>query len=128
MSEKTRTRTMILSKPGSWGNRPTIVMMNSSNSNYNNNHGNHQNNQQNSRGGELARKMTLSSLSCRLCGKPVMFDDKHVSQRTGRKIPLDIETNKPHDCPVWKRSNSQQQSQQQSQEQPRKLVIQFSEQ
>jgi hypothetical protein len=64
--------------------------------------------------------MTLSSSSssssCRLCGKPIKFDDKHVSQRTGRKIPLDIDTEEPHDCPVWKGSQQLQQPQQQSQQ------------
>jgi hypothetical protein len=42
----------------------------------------------------------MSSLTCRLCGQPITFDNKHISQRTGKKIPLDIETNEPHDCPV----------------------------
>jgi hypothetical protein len=56
----------------------------------------------------MINKMT-KSLSCNLCGEPIKYDDKHVSQRTGKKIPLDIETNEPHDCPVW-RSNQQQQS------------------
>ena len=48
---------------------------------------------------------------CRLCGKPIKFDDKWVSERTGRKIPLDVDTEEPHDCPV-RRSNSQQRQQQ----------------
>jgi hypothetical protein len=43
-----------------------------------------------------------SSLACRQCGQPIKFDDKHVSQRTGKKIPLDVETNEPHDCPARK--------------------------
>jgi hypothetical protein len=43
--------------------------------------------------------MSSSSLACRQCGEPIKFDAKHVSQRTGKKIPLDIETNEPHDCP-----------------------------
>ena len=55
------------------------------------------------------------SLSCRLCREPIKFDDKHISQRTGKKIPLDIETDKPHDCPVRK-SQQQVQSQQQPQQ------------
>jgi hypothetical protein len=41
-----------------------------------------------------------SSLSCRLCKQPITFDNKHISQRTGKKIPLDVENNKPHDYPV----------------------------
>jgi hypothetical protein len=42
----------------------------------------------------------MMSLLCRLCGEPIKFDDKRVSERTGKKIPLDIETNEPHDCPI----------------------------
>ena len=53
---------------------------------------------------------------CRLCGKPIKFDDNWVSERTGRKIPLDVDTEEPHDCPV-RRSNSQQQQLQQIQQQ-----------
>jgi hypothetical protein len=62
----------------------------------------------------MINKMS-KSLSCNLCGEPIKYDDKHVSQRTGKKIPLDIETNEPHDCPVWR---SNQQSQQLQQQQP----------
>jgi len=40
------------------------------------------------------------SLSCKLCGQPITFDNKHISQRTGKKIPLDVETNEPHNCPA----------------------------
>jgi hypothetical protein len=59
-----------------------------------------------------------SLLSCRLCGQPIKFDDKHISQRSGKKIPLDIDTDEPHDCPVWKNGqHQQQQPQQQSQQQ-----------
>ena len=42
----------------------------------------------------------MNSLQCRQCGQPITFDNKHISQRTGKKIPLDPETNEPHDCPV----------------------------
>jgi hypothetical protein len=28
---------------------------------------------------------------------PITFDNKHISQRTGKKIPLDPNTNEPHD-------------------------------
>ena len=42
----------------------------------------------------------MSSLSCRQCGKPITFDNKHISQRTGKKIPLDVDTGEPHDCPA----------------------------
>jgi hypothetical protein len=55
----------------------------------------------------------MSSLTCRLCQQPIKFDDKHVSQRTGKKIPLDVETNEPHDCPVRRDQPQQQQPQQQ---------------
>jgi hypothetical protein len=73
-------------------------------------------------GGDKRVKM---SLSCRLCGKPIKFDDKHVSQRTGKKTPLDIDIEEPHDCPVWKGSRQQyqpqpQQSQQQQQQKERR--------
>jgi len=54
------------------------------------------------------------SLSCNLCGQPITFDNKHISQRTGKKIPLDVETNEPHDYPV-RRDQPQQQGQQQQQ-------------
>ena len=58
----------------------------------------------------------MSSLVCRQCGQPITFDNRHISQRTGKKIPLDVETNEPHDCPV-KRDQPQQQLQgQQSQQ------------
>jgi hypothetical protein len=56
----------------------------------------------------------MSSISCRLCQQPIKFDDKHISQRTGKKIPLDIATNEPHDCPV--RRDQPQQGQQQGQQ------------
>ena len=41
-----------------------------------------------------------SSLACRQCNQPITFDNKHISQKTGKKIPLDPGTNEPHDCPV----------------------------
>ena len=41
-----------------------------------------------------------------------MFDDKHISERTGKRIPLDIETNEPHDCPARRDQPQQQQSKQ----------------
>ena len=54
----------------------------------------------------------MSSLSCRLCGQPITFDNQHISQRTGKKIPLDPGTNEPHDCPVRRDQPQQQQGQQ----------------
>jgi hypothetical protein len=52
----------------------------------------------------------MSSISCKQCGQPITFDNKHISQRTGKKIPLDPGTNEPHDCPM--RRDQPQQSQQ----------------
>ena len=37
---------------------------------------------------------------CYLCGKPIKFDNEYINERTGKKIPLDAETNEPHNCPV----------------------------
>ncbi len=54
----------------------------------------------------------MSSITCRLCGQAIKFDDKHVSQRTGKKIPLDPGTNEPHDCPVRRDQPVQQQQSQ----------------
>jgi hypothetical protein len=48
------------------------------------------------------------------------FDNKHISQRTGKKIPLDPTTNEPHDCPV-RRDNLQSQQGQSQQTQRRYL-------
>jgi hypothetical protein len=60
----------------------------------------------------------MGSLSCRLCGQLIKFDDKHVSESTGKKIPLDVDTDELHDCPIWKNGQlQQQQSQQQGQSQ-----------
>jgi hypothetical protein len=64
----------------------------------------------------------MSSSACRQCGQPITFDNKHVSQRTGKKIPLAIETNEPHDCPA---RNDQQQSEQQVQQTQRRQEICF---
>ena len=58
----------------------------------------------------------MSSLSCRQCGQPITFDNKHISQITGKKIPLDVATNEPHDCPVRRDQPQQQQQGQQSQQ------------
>jgi hypothetical protein len=62
----------------------------------------------------------LSSILCRQCNQPITFDNKHISQRTGKKIPLDIETNEPHDCPA-RRDQPQQQGQEQQTQQRRYL-------
>jgi hypothetical protein len=39
---------------------------------------------------------------CKWCDAEITFDDEHISERTGRKIPLDVDTDKPHNCPIWK--------------------------
>jgi hypothetical protein len=51
----------------------------------------------------------MSSILCRQCQNPIKFDDKHVSQKTGKKIPLDVETNEPHDCPARREQPQQPQ-------------------
>jgi hypothetical protein len=58
----------------------------------------------------------MSSLACRQCGQPITFDNKHISQTTGKKIPLDPGTNEPHDCPVRRDQPQQGQTQQQIQQ------------
>jgi hypothetical protein len=55
--------------------------------------------------------MSKSSLFCYLCGKPIKFDNEYINERTGKKIPLDAETNEPHNCPVRRSQQEQQQSQ-----------------
>ena len=53
------------------------------------------------------------SLLCRLCGVRIKFDDKHISERTGKRIPLDVETEEPHDCPARREQQQVQLPQQQ---------------
>src|SRR5919198_1540915 len=60
--------------------------------------------------------MSSSSLY-KLCSKPIKFDDKHISERTGKRIPLDLDIEQPHDCPVWKGSQQYKQPPQQQQSQ-----------
>jgi hypothetical protein len=57
-----------------------------------------------------------NSILCRQCNQPIAFDNKHTSQKTGKKIPLDPGTNEPHDCPV--RRDQPQPVQQQLQQSP----------
>ena len=52
------------------------------------------------------------SLLCRLCGERIKFDDKHISERTGKRIPLDVDTEEPHDCPARKNQQLQGELQQ----------------
>jgi hypothetical protein len=62
--------------------------------------------------------MSSNSILCKQCNQPITFDNKHISQRTGKKIPLDPNTNEPHDCPV--RRDQPQQAQQSYQQQERR--------
>jgi hypothetical protein len=39
---------------------------------------------------------------CNLCDEPIKFDGEHISERSGKRIPLDIDTEEPHRCPVWR--------------------------
>src|ERR687883_1881980 len=55
---------------------------------------------------------TSSTLQCKRCQNPIKFDDRHISQKTGKKIPLDAQTGQRHDCPALpaqQRPPSQQQ-------------------
>ena len=54
-----------------------------------------------------------NSSFCYLCGKPIKFDNEYINERTGKKIPLDAETNEPHNCPVRRSQQEQEGSQQQ---------------
>jgi hypothetical protein len=38
------------------------------------------------------------TLSCKLCQQPITFDKQHISEKTGKKIPLEVQTNQPHNC------------------------------
>ena len=37
--------------------------------------------------------------NCKYCDAELTFDSEYVSERTGKKIPLDVDTGEPHDCP-----------------------------
>ena len=63
--------------------------------------------------------MSKSSF-CYLCGKPIKFDNEYINERTGKKIPLDAETNEPHNCPVRRSQQQQQQPSQQQEYQERR--------
>jgi hypothetical protein len=52
------------------------------------------------------------TLYCNLCEEPIKFDDEYISERTGKKIPLDVGTDEPHDCPI-RRSQKEQRRQSQ---------------
>ena len=59
-----------------------------------------------------------NSSFCYSCGKPIKFDNEYINERTGKKIPLDAETNEPHNCPVRRSQHEQQQSQPSHLQQP----------
>lgn len=43
--------------------------------------------------------MKSRAMPCnRDCGTDIYFDDDKLS-KTGKKIPLDVDTDEPHDCP-----------------------------
>ena len=48
------------------------------------------------------------------------FFDYVIGYMTGKKIPLDVETNEPHDCPVRRDHLQQSQQQQQTQQTQRR--------
>jgi len=52
-------------------------------------------------------KHAVMTLYCNLCDEPIKFDDEHISERTGKKIPLDLETDEPHGYPVWRTQQEQ---------------------
>lgn len=37
-------------------------------------------------------------VQCNQCGEDITFDKYHVSDKSGKKIPLDPDTYEPHDC------------------------------
>ena len=44
--------------------------------------------------------MNKNLFKCRQCGGDIYFDNLHVSEKTGKKIPLNPETEKHHFLPV----------------------------
>src|ERR1051326_5248811 len=63
-------------------------------------------------------KRAVMTLYCKQCEEPIKFSDEYVSERTGKKIPLDLDTDEPHDCPVRR---DQPQTQLQGQEQTQQM-------
>jgi hypothetical protein len=55
--------------------------------------------------GERKRGIDGIMAYCKYCDAEITFDDRHTSQRIGKKIPLDVETEEPHKCAVWKLKN-----------------------
>jgi hypothetical protein len=68
--------------------------------------------------------MSSNILLCKHCNQQITFDNKHISQRTGKHIPLDIKTGERHDCPMqpnpypYPYQSQQQRPQQQQQSRP----------
>ena len=42
-----------------------------------------------------ARGEAQMTLYCNLCDEPIKFDDDHISEKTGKRIPLDVDTDEP---------------------------------
>jgi len=42
------------------------------------------------------------TIYCKFCEQKISFDNQHVSERTGKKIPLDADTEEPHKCALRK--------------------------
>jgi hypothetical protein len=47
-------------------------------------------------------KHAAMTLYCKQCDEPIKFDDEHISERTGKKIPLDMDMDEPNNCPLWR--------------------------
>ena len=45
-------------------------------------------------------------LKCNYCKAPITFHDDYISPYTSKKIPLDPETERPHNCPQRRRATS----------------------
>jgi hypothetical protein len=43
------------------------------------------------------------TIHCRNCDEEITFDDHHISD-SGKKIPLDVDTEEPHSCDGYSRS------------------------
>lgn len=52
--------------------------------------------------GHAGGEYQLEMLQCKLCGDSIHFNDMIVSERTGKKMPLDEGSDYPHNCEQWK--------------------------
>ena len=43
-----------------------------------------------------------NTLCCRSCGELIYFDREIVSEKSGKRIPLNRDTGEPHCCLSWK--------------------------